>query len=677
MARDISSTRGFTRGGQVFKNNIMMFAQSANNILLLGLIVFGVSFVLGTFMFVQKWRLEILFGVLKASFMGWFNASSAMTFKVASHTFHATAHEWLANTDIQGYMADLKVMLFHIGLIAFVIGVLSAGLTALYFRKTGISAIEEQYVRGPLLEDAKKVKNHIKKLKVNGKKVGLSHIRTGPLNYPEHFERQHMMIHGTSGSGKSVLFTTISNQIHRGKGTKVAQFDLNGEALSRQYNNGDVILNPFDERSMRYSIWTDCKDPEDFDNLAEILIPDNPRVDPIWINAPRQIFVESAKKMASDPDRSHTKLLKLMLNTPIKEYTQYFAGTSAASFADDRIEKTTLSVRAVLASYLKSLQYLDLPQGDAFSIRDWVANDDDNRWLFMSVMDDRLAVMRPLLSSWIGMISKSCLSLPRDDGNKRNIWLMADEVGSLNQIPTLPDFLAKARKFGGHAIIGLQAIAQLVRRYGEHTTIEMVDNMNTHGYFRSRHTQTCEFVSSIIGNQEIEEVRENFSIGANSIRDGVSFGKTRVSRRLVSPEEIRMLNDLECYIVQKGAIPVAKITLDIPKSKHVASHFVPRDITVDEELKHMIAAARWNGDVITDENLAYIIKSTSDDIKTEAKNVVASGVATEPKAHKSKDFSNQAKVAQEKIEQSNRNAQQLVDQITETTRNDDDKEFDV
>lgn len=676
MAKDISSTRGFTRGGQVFKNNIMMFGQSANNIVIVGLVIFVLCMLGGLFWFVQGWRIQLLAGYLKASFYNLFNGSYNIAFHIGSQNLHSTAHEFVTNSDVIYYMHEFWRIVFHVGVGSLIIAVIVAVLTALYFRKTGISAIEEQYIRGPVLEKAKKIKNHIRKLKVNGKRVGLSHIKTGELNYPADFERQHGMIHGSTGSGKSVLLTSISNQILRASNTKVGQFDLNGEALSRQYHHGDVILNPFDERSMYYSIWTDCREPEDFDNLAEILIPDNPRIDPIWINAPRQIFAESAKKMAHDPDKSHTKLLKLMLNTPIKEYTQYFAGTSAASFADDRIEKTTLSVRAVLASYLKSLQYLDLPKGDAFSIRDWLSNDNDNRWLFMSVMDDRLAVMRPLLTAWLGMISKSCLSLPRDDENKRHIWVLADEVGSLNRIPTLPDSLAKARKFGGHYILGLQAVAQLQKRYGEHDTVEMVDNMNTHWYFRSRHTQTCEFVSNIIGSQEIEEVRENYSIGANSIRDGVSFGKARVNRKLVSPEEIRMLNDLECYVLQKGSIPVAKLTLAPPKRKYVANNFVPRDIQIDDELAHMIAAARWNGDVIADEGLAQVIKSTSDDIQSEARTAVASGVATEPKTHKPNDFSKQAKVAQEKIEQPNRNAQQLVDQITETTSN-DDKEFEI
>ena len=49
---------------------------------------------------------------------------------------------------------------------------------------------------------------------------------------------------------------------------------------------------------------------------------------------------------------------------------------------------------------------------------------------------------------------------------KRRVWVILDELGSLQQLPYLTSGLAEARKFGGCFVIGVQSAAQLAKTYG-------------------------------------------------------------------------------------------------------------------------------------------------------------------------------------------------------------------
>ncbi len=214
------------------------------------------------------------------------------------------------------------------------------------------------------------------------------------------------------------------------------------------------------------------------------------------------------------------------------------------------------------------------------------------------------------------------MSLSPDQGSASHIWVLADEIASYRKIPTLSESLAKARKFGVHYVLSLQTYYQLEATYGRYESIVIVDNLNTQIFFRAKHHDTCEFVSKQLGEQEIEEVRENYSIGANTIRDGVSFGKVRVKRRLVGAEEIHTLPDLTCFVQQKGAIPLARVKLALPNNTMANASFEARSGAMscqDAEIESLINCFLWHKSTVDDDVLARMVVETSDDVRIEGK----------------------------------------------------------
>lgn len=443
------------------------------------------------------------------------------------------------------------------------------------------------------------------------------------LKFKKGFKRQHLLVHGTTGVGKTNALLKLLLQI-QGRGEKTLLTDVSGGICSRLYRSSeDIILNPFDERSWYWDIWTDNQTLEDFELLATFFIPSNRHVDPIWINAPRQIFAETAFKLKDDKARSHKKLLEILLTLPMKEYRKYFEGTYAAPLTDEKIEKTTLSIRAVLASYLKPLIHLDQVSYERphFSFKKWLQDDEDRRWVFVTSTEKHLPLMLGLISAWIGCACNEILNLEEDINNQRNINIVTDEQSSFRKLDTLAASLSKIRKFGGQYMMGMQSYPQMVKHYGRDEADEIIDMLNTQIFFRSNAKNIAEFASGQLGEQELSEVKENYSIGANTIRDGISFGRQTVVRKLVLPTEIQSLDNLECYIKQSGSVPRVKLRLDyepIKKLQQRAEAFVPREqVATDKKLEALITAIRLHEHVIGDENLSEIVQDTSEDISKE------------------------------------------------------------
>ncbi|MDZ0252672.1 type IV secretion system DNA-binding domain-containing protein, partial [Klebsiella pneumoniae] len=68
---------------------------------------------------------------------------------------------------------------------------------------------------------------------------------------------------------------------------------------------------------------------------------------------------------------------------------------------EEKIEKTAISIRAVLTNYVKAIRYLQgiEKNGEPFTIRDWmrgVREDRPNGWLFISSNADTHASLKPV-----------------------------------------------------------------------------------------------------------------------------------------------------------------------------------------------------------------------------------------------------------------------------------------
>ena len=106
------------------------------------------------------------------------------------------------------------------------------------------------------------------------------------------------------------------------------------------------------------------------------------------MQAARLLLATTAYQLRDDPKRSLPQLLHLLLTADFSTLAETLKGTAAASLVSEDVAKMAISIRAILATSLNSLLILK-GQGQPFSIRQWVHDCQDKRWLFVTSSSDR------------------------------------------------------------------------------------------------------------------------------------------------------------------------------------------------------------------------------------------------------------------------------------------------
>ncbi|EHI7834180.1 type IV secretion system DNA-binding domain-containing protein, partial [Salmonella enterica] len=129
--------------------------------------------------------------------------------------------------------------------------------------------------------------------------------------------------------------------------------------------------------------------------------------------------------------------------------------------------------------------------------------------------------------------------------------------------------------------------------YGEKAAATLLDVMNTRAFFRSPSYKIADYVAHEIGEKEILKASEQYSYGADPVRDGVSTGKEMERVTLVSYSDIQSLPDLTCYVTLPGPYPAVKLALKYQERPKVAPEFIPREMNPEAEARlSAVLAAR-------------------------------------------------------------------------------------
>lgn len=580
-----SDIKNYTRGGQITLHNIRMFIQITNKVTLAACIVFLICFGVIAWFWVTDYECYVANQYLWSMIIPFFKSNATMTF-IQPNGLHAVVKyaDIYSSSLIKHILKNIAMKCLW-SILAGLLGATIAfiGLSA-WLKKRGKSQTENQLIKGDTFESFDLVKKMIIQQKIN------SDLVLAGLPLIKNKETRHFFIHGTTGAGKSNAIKELMDQI-RARGDRAIIYDKSCNFLEEFYlPNHDMILNPMDERCETWNLWDECRDSADFDSLASAQIPmPVSSSDPFWVNAARTIFAAAAFEMRNDPDRSILKLLRYLLTADLERIESYLKGTEAETLVSRKTEKTAISIKSVLATYLKSLKYLK-NEGNPFSIRQWINNEEGSNWLFITSVGDRHETLKPLITTWFDIAANALLSLPPNED--RRIWLILDELASLHRLPYLTQTLSEARKFGGCAVIGIQNFAQLEEEYGNRGARKISSLLNTRYLFREPDPDVAKWSAENFGEAIINEVREGISYGANTMRDGISINQVETRKPLVSFSEVMSLDDLNAYVRLPGHFPVTKVTFQYTARDKLNEGLIQRAIDtaqlkeVDELMNH-------------------------------------------------------------------------------------------
>lgn len=410
-----------------------------------------------------------------------------------------------------------------------------------------------------------------KELQLLVEKKGASRYKIANIPLPKGAEFQHMMITGTTGSGKSNAITHLIQQIRK-QGDQAIIVDTTGSIFAKFFDEKtDIILNPLDQRSASWDLWKEILSPQLCDEIASSFIPENP-YDSFWNSSAKQVFSECLKILIQQKKTSYQALLNLTLKMPLKDMFMHLQGTSVASFMDPSLEKTSLSIRATLSLYLRVFELFE-DQNEGFSIIPFLEKNHDD-WLFLSCLPDQRELLKPLFSTWIALVIKGLMR--REENRDKKTWLIIDELASLQKIPSLLLGLAEVRKYGGCFVLGFQDLSQLEEIYGNATSKTLSNLTGTKVLFRSVDTHIAERISKYLGDQEKMESSESISFGAHQMRDGVNLSDQKNIKPVVRASDIMMLEDLEAYLKLPGNFPISKVKFEYLKLSFKNEYFVAK-----------------------------------------------------------------------------------------------------
>lgn len=432
---------------------------------------------------------------------------------------------------------------------------------------------------------ADQVRRKLKSLKL------ASSFVIGKMPLVKNMENSNFLVTGAIGSGKTNLMHNLLPQIEV-KNQPVVVIDNTGEMIAKYYNKerGDIIFNPFDERSHMWDFWSDCSKTKDLEKFADILIGFNSRknnygANDFWEKSAQSIFVDmvsifkkqnldkkklnnkQGKKQSKKNNNSIESLYKLLMQNEHKEMYKILKGTSSGKYFVRENEKTASSIMSVLMTNVKPLRFLrDKSKVGMFSIGDYLQkiNSGGNSWLFLSTDPSARELTIPLNASLLELLI-SRMRATRTNA-KHNLWIVMDELPAIGKLPSLTQLMQEGRKYGSCVLAAMQSISQLYRHYGEADASNLIGLFKTKFAFASDDPKMGDLYSKLCGSVTTTSQQKNISFGANEFRDGVSYNERKEKSSLVSYEDFGKLAIGECYAI----LPVSEVRLSkiqVPRAK--------------------------------------------------------------------------------------------------------------
>lgn len=404
-------------------------------------------------------------------------------------------------------------------------------------------------------------------------RTGLGGLHIAGIPVPRSIEPLNFLFVGGPGTGKSI---TIAHLIAaaRERGDRVFCSDPRGDYLRRFWRPGDIILNPRDRRAAPWSPLAEIHDEADAALIARSLVPDAEGNDASWHRF-AQLLVEAVLLYSLEAGLCNREVARLVLLASLDELRERLQGTPAAGLLPEKLDTPMFhSIRGSATPYVRALAWLAPDAGaKAFSLRAWARDAQSAAW--WNYQDAQIAGLRTLIGTQLDLLALGVLEQPDDPA--RRTWLVIDELAAIGRIPMLEDFLARARKAGGCAILGIQSISQLRRTYGRDSADALLTCTASVLALALGDTESKEYVSKTFGEQEIAVVTRSSG--------QADAGAHATIARQLRTQPVIMPSELDTSVLQArhgflklagGRLPIAPVRLQWGSWPDVVARFEPK-----------------------------------------------------------------------------------------------------
>ena len=407
---------------------------------------------------------------------------------------------------------------------------------------------------------------------------------------------EHVMVLGPTGAGKSSSFF-IPNLLDLDGKHSVVVTDPKGELHAKTspyleslgYNI--VKLEPLrpERNEFFYNPLAIVEDATEIRNIAQLILTNGNKAVELstgssssgaeWINmsipllAAAFMYVKEYGKTQSIPEaidiilNGNLKSMDAMFKKSPDAYKLFLIFKSAGES-----EKTISSIKSVLTT---NVQLFTDPKVAKFVTPPLVYNEDgekvpDNERIFdpailrkkptilyVCVPESKSTMMMPLMSVFFTQL----LDITMEISSGQPILYMLDEFANIGIIPSIATVTATARSRRIGISVGLQGVEQLKRNYGEENANDIMNNLKTKMIYSGLTGSSAQYVSDLAGVTTIET--KSYSTQpqtgqdiATSLFAGQSVQKSGTRRELITPDEVRRMDEDKVLIIAHNRNPV-------------------------------------------------------------------------------------------------------------------------
>jgi len=388
----------------------------------------------------------------------------------------------------------------------------------------------------------------------------------------------NVLIVGGSGSGKSSSYSFPN--AHQQLGSYIFT-DPKGEIYDRtagylKKNGYEVkllnLVNP--ESSDSYNPLFHVKSQLDVDIIASTIVrgqkSENSNSDPYWDNmselllksliyyliavrpTEEQNLASCAELVRAANAEGGSSLLADLINQLPYDHPARMNFKSVALASDKTFQSILSSLQSSLGKF-DSKEIADVTSTNTIDFEDIATK----KTALYVVSSDTHTAYNFLLTIFFSQMIQQLYDFADKRGGKLPVplFFILDEFANIGQIPDFDKKISTSRSRGISFSVILQNLDQLKNIY-EKSYETIIGNCDTHVFLGSNSYATVEYFSKELGEKTISHNSKSVNRNSKSEKQGYSESDQIMARALMTPDELRRMDNNECIIFEKGLKPI-------------------------------------------------------------------------------------------------------------------------
>ena len=388
----------------------------------------------------------------------------------------------------------------------------------------------------------------------------------------------NVLIVGGSGSGKSSSYSFPN--AHQQLGSYIFT-DPKGEIYDRtagylKKNGYEVkllnLVNP--ESSDSYNPLFHVKSQLDVDIIASTIVrgqkSENSNADPYWDNmselllksliyyliavrpTEEQNLASCAELVRAANAEGGSSLLADLINQLPYDHPARMNFKSVALASDKTFQSILSSLQSSLGKF-DSKEIADVTSTNTIDFEDIATK----KTALYVVSSDTHTAYNFLLTIFFSQMIQQLYDFADKRGGKLPVpvFFILDEFSNIGQIPDFDKKISTSRSRGISFSVILQNLDQLKNIY-EKSYETIIGNCDTHVFLGSNSYATVEYFSKELGEKTISHNSKSVNRNSKSEKQGYSESDQIMARALMTPDELRRMDNNECIIFEKGLKPI-------------------------------------------------------------------------------------------------------------------------